>query len=165
MLDAGSWFAMEFVEEKIPSFQELLQCLMELNMQMNVELKPSAGTERETVLRVMEVLKNHWPVRLPAPLLSSFNLDCLFLLREFNASYPIAMLMHEWKDDWQETAKKLECVSVNVNQEILTPERVKEIKQAGFSVLSYPVNDKQHADELFSWGVDGVFTDLIDKVV
>jgi len=48
---------------------------------------------------------------------------------------------------------------VDVNCDILTPEKVNEIKEMDRFLLSYTVNDSALAKKLFSWGVDAVFTD------
>ena len=51
------------------------------------------------------------------------------------------------------------AIAIDVNQAILNPIYVKEIKNTNRLLLSYTVNDPKRATELFSWGVDGVFSD------
>src|SRR5437868_11167811 len=41
-LDAGSWFGNEFIEEKIPSLEEVLQEFIPLDIYLNLELKTDA---------------------------------------------------------------------------------------------------------------------------
>jgi glycerophosphoryl diester phosphodiesterase len=53
----------------------------------------------------------------------------------------------------------LSPISFHLNHEILNAERVAEIKAKQYAVLAYTVNDKMRMKELFSWGVDGVFSD------
>ena len=35
-----------------------------------------------------------------------------------------------------------------------------EIKSKGYTLHVYTVNSLERADELFNWGVDGIFTDV-----
>jgi len=37
------------------------------------------------------------------------------------------------------------------------------VKRAGFALLCYTVNDTESARRLFSWGVDAIFTDRLDR--
>lgn len=161
-LDAGSWFGKEFFQEKIPTLQELLMFLAKLKMSINLEIKPSVGTDEETVCAVIETLK-YWPKELPI-ILSSFSWSVLALLRQKGINLPIAMLMHEWHENWADYAKQLSCISININQEIATQVRVHEIREQGYGILSYTVNDIKRACELFGWGVNGVFSDYPDKI-
>lgn len=164
-LDAGGWFHREFANEQIPTLSMWLETVLDLGLSINLELKPAAGREYETVKAVLNVLQAMWPKNAPPPLLSSFDMKSLLLLKEFNSPYPVGMLMDTWHANWLATAKTLDhCVSINVNEKILTAKRVAAIKQAGYAVLSYTVNNKRRANTLFSWGVDGIFTDFIDKM-
>ena len=56
----------------------------------------------------------------------------------------------------------LNCYSVHMNHRILTQDRVKQVKQAGFHLLSYTVNRRSLAEKLLNWGVDAVFSDYPD---
>jgi glycerophosphoryl diester phosphodiesterase len=136
----------------------------ELKLGVNIELKPPKGKSQELISALRACIKSYWPDDLPLPLLSSFDWDCLTALKNVQASYPIGLLMHEWKSAWLAKATELSCATVNVNQEILTVERVAAINEAGYPLLSYTVNSKQRAQELFNWGVAGVFTDAIDQL-
>lgn len=164
-LDAGAWFSEEYTGTPIPTLPDLLTCLLQEDLHMNLEIKPFQGCEIDTVNVIFTTLQNMWPKDIAPPLLSSFNPDCLFSLQQLNSPYPIGLLMHEWNEDWLLLAKQLKnCISINVNQGILTEERVAQIKKAGYGLLSYTVNSPQRAQELYHWGVDGVFTDYIDKI-
>ena len=161
-LDAGGWFGAEFTGERVPTVRELLQCLLEQGLAMNVEIKATFDKARQLVSVLSAILKTDWPAGLTPPLISSFDWRCLSLARELNLNYPMSILMHEWRTDWLENAKALHCVSVNVNEAILTKLRVEEIKQAGYDLLAYTVNTLSRARQLHDWGVDGFFIDYVD---
>jgi glycerophosphoryl diester phosphodiesterase len=154
-LDAGDG-------EKIPTFVEMIKNLKTLSLNANVELKSSEGEELIVCKKVIAILDEYWPSSLAQPLLSSFSHKIIMTLKKIDCAYPIAALMHEWNDGWLSYAKEIEPISINVNQEILTQERVQAIKSEGYDMLSYTVNTVERANELFVWGLDGIFTDHID---
>lgn len=73
--------------------------------------------------------------------------------------------MDDWLPDWQLICNDLNCLSVHVNDAILTEDMTQKIKQADRQVLSYTVNSPNRAKQLFSWGVDAVFSDVPDRIL
>jgi glycerophosphoryl diester phosphodiesterase len=164
-LDAGSWFAPGSAGERIPTLAELAAFLLEKNMKANVEIKPLPGQEEKTVVNTLRVLAPFFSEDSSSILFSSFSLPTLKILRAKAPYCHMGLLMHEWIDDWRQHANLLSCVSVHVNNDILTSDRAKQIKSADKLLLSYTVNDAHRASELFSWGVDAVFSDYPNKLL
>ena len=164
-LDAGAWFASTFSGERIPDLMQVLEFLENANMNANVELKAIGNRDEELVLAVLKDMKEYLKKHSDRILFSSFSVDALRFLRRYAPDVSIGFLMHEWLPDWQQICTELNCVSMNVNEEVMTEERVKEIKQKGYQLLCYTVNDRHRAQQLYSWGVDAVFSDCPDKVV
>jgi glycerophosphoryl diester phosphodiesterase len=98
-------------------------------------------------------------------LISSFSLEVLYQTRKLASGIPIGFLMDEWMPDWESYCDALECVSVHPNQDILSEDRISEIKATGRKVFSYTVNDAKYAKKLFALGVDAVFSDCPDKIM
>ena len=73
--------------------------------------------------------------------------------------------MHEWEPDWEDICLSLQCVSIHVNHEIMTPAAAMSIKTMKKALLCYTVNEAKRAKELYSWGVDAVFSDVPDKIL
>jgi glycerophosphoryl diester phosphodiesterase len=158
-LDAGSWFNPIFAKERIPLLQDVLQFLYQHQLAANLEIKPLLGDEYQTVQQVMKVLQAP-SLQLVSPLLiSSFSPLVLQLVRKMAPQALIGILMDEWLPEWQDFCIQMDGVSVNVNHVLLTPARVKDLKSAGYLVLAYTVNTIARAHELFSWGVDAIFSD------
>lgn len=164
-LDAGSWFNPRFAEARVPSLREAIEFLRVHGMAANIEIKAQDGLEEETVKKVLATVKKYWTDEMPKPLLSSFSLSSLEHLRFYSPNCLIGFLMHDWTDEWKEVCDRLNCVSVNVNEEILTEERVQQIKSTQRWLLSYTVNTTERAQELYSWGVDAVFSDYPDEIL
>lgn len=164
-LDAGRWFHSRFSGEKIPSLQQMIDFLINTNMSANVEIKAMHNQEQPLIKQVLnEFSRSQLGVVTPRILFSSFSLDALKLLRQYSPNCYLGMLLHEWEADWQALAVALNCVSIHVNQEIMTPDAAQQIKSMGKALLCYTVNDPKRAEELFSWGVDAVFSDNPDKI-
>ena len=161
-LDAGSWFSREFKGEHIPHFKEVLQWLIASDVQANIEIKPYPGTDEQTAISVLTHVNSFWPMDKDLPLISSFSWDALVMCRSLSPEMPLGLLLHKWDKQWLQKAKQLDCFSVHFNRRILSADRVKEVKGAGYKVCAYTVNRRRLANKLFRWGVDAVFSDYPD---
>jgi len=159
-LDAGSWFDSAFSNQHIPTLIEVIHLLNELNLSANVEIKAQIGKEELTVKKVLDILDVYWNNKNQV-LISSFSLVILNLVRQYSKERALGFLMDEWDDQWEAVCDRLNCITVNVNNGILNPENVALIKKSQRLLLAYTVNDSVRAKELFSWGVDGVFSDVV----
>jgi glycerophosphoryl diester phosphodiesterase len=164
-LDAGSWFHPHFSGERIPALLTVIQFLQEANMSANIELKAVKGQEKNLVKRVMDELSPFLKNRNHQFIFSSFSIETLYYLREYDKDCQIGLLLHEWKNDWEKICESLQCVSVHVNHEIMTKTKAKKIHSLHKALLCYTVNDAARANKLFSWGVDAVFSDAPDKII
>lgn len=163
-LDAGSWFSPLYAGERIPSLEEVAQFLVSTGLHANVEIKPLPGQDEQTVLGALNILSTFFPEDSPQILYSSFSIPSLQCLRQHAPSAQRALLMHDWNPEWRLIADELQCTSINVYQEELNVARAQEIKHDKRMLLSYTVNDPDRAEQLFSWGVDAVFSDMADQI-
>lgn len=164
-LDAGAWFDPSYAGEKIPGLEQVMEWLVNNKMSANIEIKPHPGQEAETVARALPIIGNYFPQQTNQILFSSFAIDSMRELRRNLPNANLGFLMHDWEDAWRSVCDDLACVSVNVNHEIMTPERAALIKQTGRRIFSYTVNSTQRAAALFEMGVDAVFSDYPDKIL
>jgi glycerophosphoryl diester phosphodiesterase len=164
-LDAGAWFDTKFSSERIPTLSQVLEFIKNANMSANIEIKPLPGQDKKTVLQTLKEVALYYPQPSSSILFSSFSIDVLELLKKQAPTANIGLLMHDWLPDWQMICDDFQCISVHVNQDIISPEMAKNIKNTGRSLLCYSVNKPQRAKELYSWGVDAVFSDVPDIIV
>lgn len=155
-LDAGSWFNSRFAGEKIPTLREVLVFLSEYQMSANIEIKALPGQEESLVHHVLDLINDYEKTAL---LVSSFSLEVLQLVRKDSQKISIGVLMDEWHDNWQQISDQLNAAAVDVNQQILNPARIHEIKATNRLLLTYTVNNLIRAKELLSWGVNAIFSD------
>ncbi len=163
-LDAGSWFDPIYSGERIPTLNAIIEFLCNTGISANVELKALAGQDEQLVRSVLNQIKQQIGLTEGRILFSSFSMDALHFLRKYSSDCLIGMLLHEWQAGWQTVCESLQCVSVHVNHEIMTQISAHKIKSMGKLLLCYTVNDPSRARELYSWGVDAVFSDVPDII-
>ncbi|WP_158998713.1 glycerophosphoryl diester phosphodiesterase [Pigmentibacter ruber] len=158
-LDAGTWFNSEFKNEKVPTFDQTISLLKQLNLGANIEIKPCPSRETRTAIAVAEVIKNKWPQNLPQPIVSSFSMESLLAAKKIEPNLIIGALFEKLPSDWKKIAKEVKAQTIHVDHEIVTKELITEIQGEGYPILAYTVNDQTRANYLFELGVSAVFTD------
>jgi glycerophosphoryl diester phosphodiesterase len=149
----------------VPTFEEAIACFQELGLGCNVEIKPDEGREAETARVVVATLRRRWPSTLPPPLLSSFEEASLLAARDAAPEFARALLLGELKDDWRARADAVGALGVNTNGEKLAAQRAHEVKQAGFALSVYTIDDPALAKALVAMGVDCIITDKPDVIL
>ncbi len=161
-LDAGGWHSRAYAGEPLPTLENISRFCLANGYLLNIEIKPTPGTERRTgevVARHADRLWNNAPV---PPLLTSFRPEALEGAMSTAANLPRGLLLDTLWKGWLETALTLECVAVVCNQALWDTSSVTQAKSAGFRCLSYTVNDEWAAQRLLALGTDGIITDRVD---
>ncbi|MEM9684024.1 MAG: glycerophosphodiester phosphodiesterase [Pseudomonadota bacterium] len=164
-LDAGSWHSPAFAGEAVPTLMRALETARGLGLGINVEIKPTKGRDAETGAIVAQRVAAAWPGELPPPLLSSFKIDALRAAQSAAPSVGRGYLMRRLHRGWQREAAALDCVSVHCGQRLLSRRAAAEVRQAGYRLFSYTVNDASRARLLYDWGVESLFTDYPDRLL
>jgi glycerophosphoryl diester phosphodiesterase len=157
--DAGSWFGAAFAQERVPTLEEAIAVLAEVALDANIELKAKRGREEATGTVVADFLV-HTEV-LPGPMLviSSFRPAALSAAAARAPEIPRGMLFQAIPRNWRSLVDRFSCATVHAAHERLHPAVVSEIREAGYPLLAYTVNDPERAQTLFDWGVTSVFSD------
>lgn len=164
-LDAGSWFAPEFSDEKIPTLENMLLTLQQLQLQANIELKPHPDDNMRLVSNTLAVINKIWDLSAKPLLFSSSSLEILQMLRQLQVELSIGVLFDVWREEWQSLIETIDPVSIHLNYRALNSDNIAILKKQGLMVLAYTVNDPQKAKQLFDWGVDSVFSDVPDIII
>jgi glycerophosphoryl diester phosphodiesterase len=162
-LDAGNWYSAAFKGERLPLLAEVAERCKQHSLMANIEIKPTLGVEDETGREVALAARLLWQGQTD-PLLSSFSVEALAAAQSAVPELPRGLLLDEWDDHWRELTERLECVSIHLNHNVLTAERVNMLKAAGLRILVYTVNSPERARLLLNWGVDCICTDRIDLI-
>jgi glycerophosphoryl diester phosphodiesterase len=159
-LDAGVRFGPAWQGERVPTLSEALAVMAELEMGFNLEIKPCPGRAAETARAAMAALAAHWPAERPAPIVSSFNRDALAAARAAAARGPtFGYLVDELPLAWADEVIRLGCASVHVGWRKLTRPQVAAVKDAGYALIVWTVNEPPRARELLGWGADAIISD------
>jgi glycerophosphoryl diester phosphodiesterase len=164
-LDAGRWFDPAFADETIPTLEELVARLTELQMGLNLELKPGRGQEKETGRVIAEMIRDLWLAELPTPVISSFKPAALVAFAEIAPDMERALLVHKLPPDWRHRAEDIGVTAMHCNVNEIKHHEVDAIREAGLTVRCFTVNDNDEAARLFVWGVQSVITDFPDHIL
>ena len=166
-MDAGAWFGPAFAHEPVPRFEQVAAFCRANGIWMNVEIKPVPGTERETG-RVVALCAQRLFAGVTAPeelpLLSSFSFEAMVAAREAAPRLPRGLLVEAIPADWHARLDALDAVALHVDHRRLSPAMAEQVRQAGFGLFCYTVNDPARGRELLEWGVDAFCTDRIDAI-
>lgn len=168
--DAGAWFGPEFAGEPVPLFTEFVDYCRSQRIWMNIEIKPAPGFDEETGRWVALKTRARFSEELRAgdaaalPLLSSFSMTALAAAKEAAPEVPRACLFDQLPPDWQTQAAALGAVAIHTNHKHLSQPLAEAVKNAGFGLFCYTVNEPERAREIAAWGVDAFCTDRIDLI-
>ncbi|WP_194949336.1 glycerophosphodiester phosphodiesterase family protein [Actinomyces trachealis] len=173
-IDAGSWFQAAdgsrlFAGEPLPTLAASLEVVRCYGMHVNVEIKScEAGAVacRRLVDGVAALLDEHAELGGAQVLVSSFNPVLLDRFGQRRPGTRLAVLTETGLllDDWRSYVEQLGAEAVNPADEGLKREQVEEIRALGYGVNVWTVNSRERAEELFGWGVTGVFTDRVHEL-
>ena len=161
-LDAGSWHSTSYAGEPIPSLDTVAAYCISNSFDLNIEIKPTLGTDQLTGHVVAQHAARLWQNESRKPLLTSFKPDALQAAVDAAPNLPHGLLLHELWPGWLETALMLGCQAVICHHRLWDTSSVTQAKSAGFKLLSYTVNDDADVQRLLTLGCDGIITDQVD---
>ena len=162
-LDAGGWHSRAYAGEPLPSFDAIARFCLRNSFALDLEIKPSPGSERITGEVVAAAADAQWTGHTPLPLLTSFRPDALEGARQAAPRLPRGLLLDTLRDGWLDEARSLECVAVVTNYSLIDANVLARIHGAGLRALVYTVNDPAAAHRLHALGIDGIVTDAVDR--
>ena len=161
-IDAGAWFAPDFVGERIPTLVELILFTNETGMNLNLEIK--SGTDKAATDRLIDGIirdiNHHWQGGQQL-LISSFNHLLLAEVKRRAPEISLACLFEApLPADWLTSMQYVGAEFVHPKDEGLTEQQVKSMTDAGYSVNVWTVNNLARANQLYNWGVTGICSDV-----
>jgi glycerophosphoryl diester phosphodiesterase len=161
-LDAGAWHSRSFAGETLPTLAALAQFCLANRCLLNIEIKPTPGTETATGAAVAALAAHLWQGQDIPPLLTSFKPEALAAAQATAPEMPRGLLIDSLWHGWLEKALTLGCVAVVANYALWDSATVARVHSAGLKCLSYTVNDDWAAQHLLALGTDGIITDRLD---
>ncbi len=161
-LDAGRWHSRSYAGETLPTLANIAHFCLANHLFLNIEIKPTTGTERLTGERVAVAAAHLWRGQEVPPLLTSFQVEALEGAKAKQPDLPRGLLLENLTGDWLATAKRLACVAVVCEHSHLTQDAIKQIQANKMKALCYTANEQWAIDRLVGMGIDGIITDNID---
>jgi glycerophosphoryl diester phosphodiesterase len=149
----------------VPSLAEVLDLLAELGLGANVEVKAepeNAPVTGALAAVVCEQARRKHGIEL---LISSFSSAALYAARGAAPFLPRALLRDAPGRDWREAAEALACVSLHVQARCADRALAAAAHGVGLRLLAYTVNDPVQARAMMADGIDGVFSDVPDRIL
>lgn len=136
----------------VPTLESLFAMAKAWDGLYNLEVKDPAALEA-----TLRLAKQHVPKRF---MLSAMHPGLLLEARELDAKAVLAMIpLGPVEEDDIELANEAQCQWLNVDHDFLDAEDILRLKDAGFRLGSWTVNEPSRAKELASWGVECIITD------
>ncbi len=156
-LDTGTWFSESFAGERIATLDECLTLALELELGINLEIKPCSGWELPTTDAIASLL-NSKPA-LPPIVVSSFSHIAMSQAAKLLPDLPRSCLYLVAPPDWQTLVTETGASNIHLHaNSLLTKAMTDDYKKQNLGVYCYTVNTAEDATRLFDLGVDGVFT-------
>lgn len=165
LIDAGSWHSPGSAGEPLPTLERIARFCLANHHWLNIEIKPTTGTEKATGLAVAQSAQRLWANQpdTQAPLLTSFSPDALAGAQEAAPSLRRGLLLDNLWRGWQLAARELGCQALVCNHRLWTVELRAEARSLGLRALAYTVNEPEEVQRLLGLQLDGIITDMVDR--
>ena len=148
---------------KIPTLIDVLTRI-ETPLFVNIELK-GLNTAQATSKIIKDLSKNtSWS--LENFIVSSFNWNELEQFRSIDKNTPVGVLVSKSMsiNEAIEFGKKINAQAIHPNFKLLNDKTVKKIKNNGFKIYTWTVNDKDDINFVKKLKVDGIISDYPDRI-
>ena len=157
----GSFNADKLQKLKIPTLKEVFD-LVNRKCFINIELKGKETSKPVVDLVVKYIDKHKWSYN--DFIISSFDWEMLVETKKWNPNISIAVLTETSIEDALAFAKEIQAKAINPDYTLLNAENVKEIREAGFKIFPWTVNDSEAISKMKIFKVDGIISDYPDRL-
>jgi glycerophosphoryl diester phosphodiesterase len=148
---------------KIPTLTDVLKTI-ETPLFVNIELK-GLNTAQATSKIITNLSKStSW--RLENFIISSFNWNELEQFRSIDKNTPVGVLLSNSMsiNEAIEFGEKINAQAIHPNFKLLNEKTVKKIKNNGFKIYTWTVNNEDDINYMKKLKVDGIISDFPDKI-
>jgi glycerophosphoryl diester phosphodiesterase len=160
-LDAGSWFASEYMGERIPTLEEILEFTKKNDVVFYLELKPSGFWGGEHAL--ISALRDSGEI--PRCVVISFDPAILAALRKIEPTLMTGLLYSGNIENPFDKAVEIGVRQIAVRGDLVTPNFLQHARKRDLQVVCWTVNSPAHMRTLASAGVDGIMSDYPDRLL
>ncbi len=145
----------------IPTLEDVLN-LIDKKCLLNIELKGKNTTEETCKLIDFYIEKKGW--KYQDFIVSSFQQDLLASVYKINKKVPLGVLTDTDLDQAIVFGETVNAVAIHPDYTMLTKAQVLKIKNSGFKVFTYTINDKNTMSRMKKYKVDGIISDFPDRI-
>ncbi|MDD2652298.1 MAG: glycerophosphodiester phosphodiesterase family protein [Sulfurimonas sp.] len=164
-LDYGSWFYKDKKHsEPLLTLKDALLFIKENSILLNIEIKDmnKKFNNADVVGVVVDAIRKSGV--MDSVLISSFRHEYLKIIKAELSDVPTAALVEgKHPPRLLEYLRELKVEGYSLNNELVDRESVETLREAGFFVGVYTVNNSKRVKELFDMGVNCVFSDSLEK--
>lgn len=145
----------------IPTLEEVLDNI-DRKCLLNIELK-GKNTASKTCEVIQHYIQNKkW--KYYDFIVSSFQHHELEDVFNGNKNIPLGVLTKANVEEAIEFATTINAIAIHPNYALLTAENVKRAQSKGYKVYTWTVNDDDTIQRMKSYGVDGIISDVPDRL-
>jgi glycerophosphoryl diester phosphodiesterase len=160
-LDAGAWFASEFIGERVPILEEILDFSRKHDVVFYLELKSDGFWGGEHAL--ISALRDSGEIQ--RMVIISFEPAILANLRKLEPLLMTGILSDGQLGNPFEQAVEIGARQLVLRGDLLTPNLLQEAHRRDIQVVCWTVNQPAHMRLLASAGVDGIMSDYPDRLL
>lgn len=152
--DVGHWFHKDFIEERIPTLEEVLN-LSRGSTNLMIELKKSGADSLSLVKQTIEVI-NQAPLQEGKIIIGSFDLEILSYVKQLKPHQPLIGILEDMS--YLPLFLKLGIDHFAFDFALLNESVIHQLKNEGMTVWTYTVDDPSHIQALIDHKIDGIIT-------
>jgi glycerophosphoryl diester phosphodiesterase len=159
-LDAGKWFDRQFMDQRIPTLDEILEFALQQDVVFYLEIKyDSAWGMHHALVGALGKADN-----AARTIVISFDPSTLASVRRLEPAMMIGLLVEDPKGDPVKAALDVGARQLCPQADLVTPELVERAHRADLHVVAWTINDADKMRAAMDAGVDGIMTDLPDRL-
>ena len=159
-LDAGMWYDRQYMDQRIPTLEEILEFAIEQDVVFYLEIKYDASWGMHHAL-VGALGK---PANAARTIVISFDPATLASVRRLEPAMMIGLLVEDTVGDPVKTALDVGARQLCPRGDLVTPELIERAHRADLHVVTWNINDADQMRAALDMGVDGIMTDLPDRL-
>ncbi|WP_407269780.1 glycerophosphoryl diester phosphodiesterase membrane domain-containing protein [Radiobacillus sp. PE A8.2] len=156
-LDIGRLFSDEFIGEKIPTLDQVMEEIKQTDIQLLIDVK-SVDTNEDFAEELVKIIEKHNMVE--ATYVQSFNYEDIKDIKQLNSDIKIGQIMYLSAGDLED----LDVDFYAIKQTMLTQRFVNNAKKLDREVWVWTVNNKRNIREVLKYDIDGIITDYPERV-
>jgi glycerophosphoryl diester phosphodiesterase len=159
--DAGKWFDRQFSGERIPTLEEILDFSCRHDVVFYFEIKYDAAWGMHHALAAAISGSGN----AARSIVISFDPPTLLSLRRLDASIMLGLLVEDAKPDLAKLALECGARQVCPRFDLLNAQVISEAHRADLQVATWTVNEREKMQKAIGLGVDGIMTDVPDRLL